>query len=122
MLETDVAPTELWLALLAIAPLRVAAIYHSGSRGYHALVRIDAGSKFEADDLTEIYRRDFVCLGACSTALSAFRLTRLSNCLRGETRQWQTLIYLDPNPADTPIKEQPVLRKVPPNHEDTAGT
>jgi hypothetical protein len=77
ILETDIVASALWLALLAMAPIRIVAIYFSGGRGYHALVRIDAATKLEADDLVEIYRRDYVPLGACSGALSAFRLTRL---------------------------------------------
>ena len=42
VMETDVAPAAFWLALLAMLPLRIAAVYHSGGRGYHALCRIDA--------------------------------------------------------------------------------
>jgi hypothetical protein len=121
VLETDVAPVELWLALLALAPIRIAAIYFSGRRGFHALVRIDAGSKFEADDLVEVYRREYVPLGACLGTLSAFRLTRLPNCFRGQTGQWQRLIYLNPTPSGLPIKDQPVARKLPP-HENSTGT
>ena len=122
VLETDVAPHALWLALLAILPIRIAAIYHSGGRGHHALVRIDANSKPAADDLTEIYRREYVPLGACPGTLSAFRLTRLPNCFRGQSGQWQRLIYLNSNPTGTPIKDQPVLRKVPHQDENSAGT
>jgi hypothetical protein len=117
VMETDVAPAQLWLALLAMLPLRIAAVYHSGDRGCHALCRIDAASKLEADDICEIYKREYAPLGACKGTLSAFRLTRLPNCHRGQTDQWQRLIYLNSNPTGTPIKDQPVLRKVPP-HEN----
>jgi hypothetical protein len=65
------------LALLAIAPIRIAAVYHSGGRGAHAPCQIDAASKLEADDICEVYRREYVPLGACKGTLSAFRLTRL---------------------------------------------
>jgi hypothetical protein len=122
VLETDVAPTELWLALLAMAPIRIAGLYFSGRRGFHALVRIDAGSKLEADDLVEVYRREYVPLGACAGTLSAFRLTRLPNCFRGQSGQWQRLIYLNPNPTGTPIKDQPVARKIPRQDENGSGT
>jgi hypothetical protein len=120
VLETDVAPPGLWLALLAMAPIRIAAVYHSGGRGHHGLVRIDAASKLEADDICEFYKREYVPLGACSGTLSAFRLTRLPNCFRGQTGQLQRLIYLNSNPTGTPIKDQPVLRKVP--HQDANGS
>ena len=122
VLETDVAPPSLWLALLAMAPIRIAAIYHSGGRGHHALVRIDAASKLEADDICEIYKREYAPLGACKGTLSAFRLTRLPNCFRGQTGQWQRLIYLNSSPTGGPIKEQPVLRKVPLQNENGSGT
>jgi hypothetical protein len=122
VLETDVAPPGLWLALLAFAPIRIAAIYRSGGRGHHALVRIDAASKLEADDISEFYKREFTPLGACQGTLSAFRLTRLPNCLRGQTGQLQKLIYLNDNPTGMPIKDQPVLRKVPLIDEDSSGT
>jgi hypothetical protein len=122
VLETDVAPSGLWLALLATAPIRIAAVYHSGGRGHHALVRIDAASKLEADDLVEVYQREYCPVGACRGTLSAFRLTRLPNCFRGQTGRWQRLIYLNSNPTGAPIKDQPVLRKVPLQDENGSGT
>jgi hypothetical protein len=122
VLETDVAPTALWLGLLAIVPIRISAICFSGRRGHHALVQINAQSKLQADDIAEIYKREYAPLGACTGTLSPFRLTRLPNCFRAQTGQWQRLIYLSSNPTGTPIKDQPVLRKVPPAHEDGTGT
>jgi hypothetical protein len=118
VMETDVAPAALWLALLAIVPIRIAAIYFSGRRGHHALIRINAASKLQADDICEFYKREYSSLGACRGTLSAFRLTRLPNCLRGQTGQLQRLIYLNSNPTGAPIKDQLVLRKVSPLHED----
>lgn len=113
VLETDCAPAALWLALLALLPLRIVAIYMSGGRGAHALVRIKAHSKLAADDIAELYKRDYVPLGACEGTLSAFRLTRLPNCLRGQTGRLQQLLYLDPQATGVPIKDLPILRKIP---------
>jgi hypothetical protein len=115
VLETDFVEAALWLALLAVVRLRIAAIYFSGARGHHALIQIDAATKLEADDLVEIYRHEYVPLGACKGTLGAFRLTRLPNCVRGQTGQLQRLIYLNDNPTGMPIKDLPVLRKVPQN-------
>jgi hypothetical protein len=112
VLETDIAPVNLWLALLASAPIRIAAIYHSGKRGYHALVRTDAQTKLEADDICEIARREYGPLGACTGSLTSFRLSRLPNCQRDQSGQLQRLIYLNPDPTSTAIKDQPLLRKV----------
>jgi hypothetical protein len=122
VMETDVASAALWLALLAMLPIRIAMVYLSGRRGWHALCRIDAASKLEADDIAEVYKREYAPLGACTGTLSAFRLTRLPNCFRGETGQWQKLIYLSANPTGVPIKEQPVLRKVLTQDENGEGT
>jgi hypothetical protein len=47
VLESDVAPPDLWLALVVQIPACIAAIYTSGSRSIHTLVEIDAGSKAE---------------------------------------------------------------------------
>ena len=84
VMETDVAPANLWLALLALVPIRIAAIYFSGGRGHHALVRINAASKPEADDICEIYKREYSPFGACKGNTLSFPLTRLPNCFRGK--------------------------------------
>jgi hypothetical protein len=112
VLETDCAPAPLWLALLALLPLPIVAIYQSGKRGAHALVQIDASSKSEADNLVETFRREYVPLGACKDSLSAFRLTRLPNCFRSETGRLQQLLYLNAHPTGQPIKDLPIRRKV----------
>jgi hypothetical protein len=112
VLETDDAPSDLWLALLALLPLRIVAIYHSRGRGAHALVRINSPSKLTSDRIVELYRREYVPLGACKGTLSAFRLTRLPNCRRGETGQVQRLLYLNPEATGQPIKDQPVRREM----------
>jgi len=46
-------------------------------------------------------------LGADPAALSAVRLTRLPNCMRGENGTLQQLFYLDDAPDDTPICRKP---------------
>jgi len=42
VIESDEAPLRLWLGALVKLPLRIAAIYTSGGRSVHALVRVDA--------------------------------------------------------------------------------
>jgi hypothetical protein len=91
VLESDDAPVDLWLRALVKLPLPIVAIYSSGGRSVHALVRVEAGSKPMWDAIVrgkhggggEAARRgvglmDLVCpLGADPAALSAVRLTRL---------------------------------------------
>ena len=96
VLESDNAPPALWMNLIAQLPLPIAAVYTSGGKSIHVLVRIDASSKQEWDRLRRMVLPLFSKLGADDRALTAVRLTRLPGCLRG--RSMQKLLYLDPNP------------------------
>ena len=49
VLESDEADAAVWLAALVQMPLRIAAIYKSGGRSIHALIRVDAESKADWD-------------------------------------------------------------------------
>jgi hypothetical protein len=110
ILETDQAPEDQWLALLALVPLPIVAIYHSGGRGVHGLVRITASTKALADEIAHSLEDEYVPLGACDGSLTAFRLSRLPNCQREQTGRRQKLLYLNPGADGTPISELPVLR------------
>lgn len=102
VLESDSAPLRLWLAALVRICPRVAAITSSGGRSVHALVRVDAKSKPQWDD---IRRRlsGLAVVGADPGALSAVRLTRLPGCLRGDKEQ--KLLYFSPRAEDLTIEE-----------------
>jgi len=93
VLESDNAPEELWLRALWKLPLPIVAVYSSGGRSLHALVRIDASSKPEWDMIVRgsssgsasriVSLMSLVCpLGADPVAMSAVRLTRLPFCYR----------------------------------------
>ncbi len=110
VLESDTANARDWLGALVQFPLRIAAIYTSGGRSIHALVRLDAPSKTAWDRERDALKRPLVILGADPRALSAVRLTRLPGCRRGERAQ--RLLYLNPEPAAAPICELPPLRGV----------
>jgi len=104
VIESDEAEPSQWLRVLVQLPLFISAIYESGKRSVHALVRIDADSKAEWDrnvrgELLPI----LTTLGADPGALTAVRLTRLPNCQREETGKLQRLLYLDPEPDGEPI-------------------
>jgi hypothetical protein len=109
VLESDDAPPAHWLAALAQMPLRIAAIYTSGGRSIHALVRLDATSKAEWDARCKKIEPALVTLGADAGALSAVRLSRLPGCERVEKGALQTLLFLNPHPTETPICELPLL-------------
>jgi hypothetical protein len=101
VLESDEAETDQWLRFLAMAPFRIVAIYYSGSRSVHALVRIDAKSKEDWDRQISPVKPLLALIGADPQALSAVRLSRLPQAWRGEKQQ--RLIYLNPAADGTPI-------------------
>ncbi len=103
LIESDKAPEQLWLRMLVQAPLAIAAIYTSGKRSIHTLVSIDAESKQSWDAFRDSIKPELIMLGACPGSLTGVRLTRLPNCMRGETGELQRLLYLDPDPTNTPI-------------------
>ncbi|MEI6035792.1 MAG: hypothetical protein WCS65_16120 [Verrucomicrobiae bacterium] len=118
LLESDEAPMRLWLGAVAQLPLRVAAIYTSGSRSIHVLVQVDAPVREVWDREKAALMRGMVTLGACRGSLSSVRLSRLPGCLRlgksveieeGDQKRrkyvpfdkpgQQKLLYLAPDPA-----------------------
>lgn len=126
VLESDTVDEGRWLKVLMKLPVPIVAIYTSGGKSLHALVRIDARSKLEWDMMVRgkspgLARRqtalmDLVCpLGADAAALTAVRLTRLPFCFRegtkpknGPYRRYekpalQELLYLSMVPLDRPM-------------------
>jgi hypothetical protein len=86
-------------------PLRIASICESGRRSIHALVRVDAASKAEWDRLVAPIKPVLITLGADPGALSAVRLSRLPQAMRGE--RCQRLLYLNSQPSGMAICKQP---------------
>jgi hypothetical protein len=109
VLESDEAPADVWIAFIAQLPARVAAIYTSGGRSIHTLLRFDARTKAEWDDIIAPLKRPLKRLGGDPGALSAVRLSRLPGCWRPEKNNFQKLLYLNPNPSLSPLIELPVL-------------
>lgn len=101
VLESDEANPDLWLKMLVQLPLKIAAIYTSGGRSIHALVRVDAASKPEWDKMRDMIAALVVPLGADPAAMTAVRLTRLPGCMRGD--RLQELWYLNPSPRAEPL-------------------
>jgi hypothetical protein len=109
VLESDVAPADLWLAFMVQIPARIAAIYTSGSRSIHTLVQIDAGSKVEWDATAGRWKRPLKVLGGDAGCLSAVRLSRLPGCARPEKCGFQKLLYLAPNPPFARLIDLPLV-------------
>ena len=101
VLESDEADADDWLRCLVQMPLRIASICESGGRSIHALVRVDAASKEDWDRLMTPIKPVLITLGADPGALSAIRLSRLPQAMRGE--RCQRLLYFNPQPNGRPI-------------------
>jgi hypothetical protein len=74
-----------WLGWIVQVPLRIEALYTSGSRSIHALIRVDARTKEEWDEtkrrMMPFLVASLMC-GADRGTWSAVRLSRLPGCLR----------------------------------------
>lgn len=110
VIESDKANLRQWLGAIVQFPLRIAAIYSSGGRSVHALVKIDARTKGEWDTEREALKSALVVLGADAGAMTAVRLTRLPGCWRN--RSLQKLLYINPDPPMRPIYELTPRRDV----------
>lgn len=108
VLESDTVLPRDWLRVLVNLPLPIAAIYSSGGRSIHALVRFPCVSKGEWDATRDIIRQLVCPLGADPGALTAVRLSRLPGCKRGS--KMQRLLYLNPHPTAEPIRLLPEVR------------
>jgi hypothetical protein len=104
ILESDkVAPGD-WLKIVVQLPLAIQAIYSSGGASVHALIRVDAKSKADWDQLIRGKWLPLLApLGADPGAMTAVRLSRLPSCHRGETGKIQELYYLNPEPEARPL-------------------
>lgn len=116
VIESDKANLKQWLGAIVQFPLRIAAIYSSGGRSLHALVKIDARTKSEWDSEREALKNALVVLGADAGTMTAVRLTRLPGCWRGGPSRTggnlQKLLFINPNPPMRPICEMAPRRDV----------
>lgn len=134
VVESDSANVRDWLGCVVQMPLRIAALYTSGGRSVHALIRVDARTKSEWDESKAAFKPWLVMLGADPGALSAVRLTRLPGCWRegklieckatkrakyhslksadSPRGAHQKLLYINPDPQLRPICDLAKLRDV----------
>lgn len=99
---------QLWLSFLAQLPAPIAAIYTSGGKSIHALLKLDFTETKQQWDLFKNNMKPlFAAFGADPAALSAVRLSRLPGCTRPDKRtgkaKLQRLLYLNPSPDPTGV-------------------
>jgi hypothetical protein len=127
LLESDKAPPRDWLGFIVQVPLKIEALYTSGGRSIHALVRVDCRTKREWDAEKAAmmpFLMAGLMLGADRGTWSGVRLSRLPGCFRegkwGDDDRFQRyakpklqkLLYLQPGSDGRPICELPALRDV----------
>ena len=112
LLESDEAPVGLWLSALVQMRLPIAAVYSSGGRSVHALVKVDAGTKAEWDARVRPLKAWMPAAGADDRAMTAVRLSRLPGQPRAEKNGWQKLLYVNSYPLAECLTNMPVLRDV----------
>jgi hypothetical protein len=105
ILESDAAERDAWIAYLCQIELPVLAIYSTGGRAPHGLIKIGSTSKNQWDRFVRPRIPELVRAGACRGSLTAARLSRLPGCRREEKGSWQELYYLNPTPLSSPICE-----------------
>lgn len=127
VLESDKADMRDWLGLLVQIPLRIEAIYTSGGRSIHALVRVNCPTKSAFDAAKRELEPTLNLLGLAGNdpqILSSVRLTRLPGAMREGKKdksgayvrfnrpELQKLLYLRPNAPLRPLKDLPAVRDV----------
>jgi hypothetical protein len=110
MVESDLAPRELWLAMMVQLHTPILAMYESGGRSVHAIIRVNASTKAEFDAIVSSYKRQLVPLGMCTGSGKATQATRLPGVYRADKGRWQKLLYLAPNATSEPIYQEETRR------------
>ena len=108
VIESDTVSEQDWLKILSSLPLSVAAIYRSGGKSIHGLLKINASSADDWKAKVAPLKAALTPLGVDPAAMRVSQLSRLPQCLRTDKGQWQTLLYLDPEPDGVPIMEKPL--------------
>lgn len=115
VLESDTIEPSTWLRILTQLQDPIAAIYTSGGKSIHALIKVDAASAEEFNLARANLIKRLAPVGADPAALTAVRLSRLPGCLRNgvkdsagnlqtyEQPRMQKLLYLNPNPEKAPL-------------------
>ncbi len=108
LLESDETALEKWLALISTLKAKIAAIYTSGGKSVHTLLRVDAASKTEWEATVHPLKGPLGRLGADLGALTAVRLSRLPCCWRREKQGFQKLLFINPDPAEMALQDLPI--------------
>ncbi len=128
LLESDKVEANKWLEVVVQLPLPIAAMYTSGGRSVHALLRLEARTQDEMRAISEVLGPLLSKLGGDAKAMSSVRLTRLPGCFRegkmvereGGKKYYerfsspvlQRLLWLDPMAEPEAILTRPKIRTI----------
>lgn len=96
VLESDNLTPDVWLKILVQLADPIVAVYTSGGKSVHALVRVSAATPEEFNAIKEGYILRLSPVGADAAAITPVRLSRLPGCMRhGTTGEFGTYIKYD---------------------------
>ena len=106
--ESDTVRPDDWLKFIVTLPIPIAAIFETGGKSVHTLVKVMASTLEEWKKCAEILKEKLKPYGADPAMFQIQQTCRLPGCLRGSTGKEQRLLYLNPDPSYTSILEMPL--------------
>lgn len=106
--ESDTVEAPDWLTFIVKLPIPIAAIFETGGKSVHTLVKVMVSTLAEWKECAEVLKEKLSPYGADPAMFQIQQTCRLPGCLRGSTGKEQRLLYLNPNPSYTSIHEMPL--------------
>ena len=106
--ESDTVEAPDWLKFIVTLPIPIAAIFETGGKSVHTLVKVMASTLEEWKKCAEILKEKLKPYGADPAMFQIQQTCRLPGCLRGKGGKEQKLLYLNPNPSYTSILKMPL--------------
>lgn len=106
--ESDTVRPADWLKFIVTLQIPIAAIFETGGKSVHTLVKVSVSSLEEWKECAEILKNHITPYGADPAMFQIQQTCRLPGCLRGKGGKEQKLLYLNPNPSYTSIHEMPL--------------
>lgn len=106
--ESDTVRPADWLKFIVKLPIPIAAIFETGGKSVHTLVKVMVSTLAEWKECAELLKNHITPYGADPAMFQIQQTCRLPGCLRGKGGKEQRLLYLNPNPSYTSIHEMPL--------------
>ena len=106
--ESDTVRPADWLKFIVTLPIPIAAIFETGGKSVHTLVKVKVSTLAEWKKCAEILKEKLKPYGADPAMFQIQQTCRLPGCLRGSTGKEQRLLYLNPDPSYTSILKMPL--------------